>query len=278
MPYDFDQLWDYDQPATTEEQFRQRLASASDDDDRLQLLTQIARAQGLQRKFEQAHRTLDSVEAPLRDDLPVARIRYLLERGRVYNSSGAKEQARPLFMQALELAQANQEDFYAVDAAHMLAIVEPPDEQMAWNLKALELAEMSSEPRAQKWLGSLYNNNGWTYHDLGQYEQALSLFERAAAWREAQGQEKETRIARWCVARVLRSLNRIPEALVILRELEPVATGYTYEELGECLLLQGETEAAQPYFARAYEILSQDEWLVANEPQHLQRLRDLAKM
>jgi tetratricopeptide (TPR) repeat protein len=278
MIYDFDQLWDYDQPAATEEQFRQRLASANDDDYRLQLLTQIARAQGLQRKFEQAHQMLNSVEAQLRGDLPVARIRYLLERGRVYNSSGAKEQARPLFLQALEHAQANGQDFYAVDAAHMMAIVEPPDEQMAWNLKALELAEASSEPRARKWLGSLYNNIGWTYHDLGQYEQALSLFEKALAWREAQGQEKETRIARWCIARVMRSLNRIPEALAILRELEPVATGYTYEELGECLLLQGKKDEAQPYFARAYQVLSQDEWLVANEAPRLERLRELAKV
>ena len=278
MPYDFDQLWDYDQPAATEEKFRQRLPDAESDDERLQLLTQIARTQGLQRKFEQAHRTLDSVEAQLRDDLPVARIRYLLERGRVYNSSNAKQQARPLFLQALELAQANHEDAYAVDAAHMMAIVEPPDEQMAWNLKALELVEASSDPRAQKWRGSLYNNLGWTYHDLGQYEQALSLFEKGVVWREAQGQEKETRIARWCVARVYRSLNRIPEALVILRELEPLADGYTYEELGESLLLQGNQEEAQSYFARAYEALSQDEWLVANEAPRLERLRELAKV
>jgi tetratricopeptide (TPR) repeat protein len=276
MPNDFDQLWNYDQPAETEEQFRQLLPTITSDDERLQLLTQIARAQGLQRKFESAHKTLDAVERQLRDDLPAVRIRYLLERGRVYNSSGAKEQARPLFLQALELAQANDQDFYAVDAAHMMAMVEPPDEQMAWNLKALELAEASSEPRARNWLGSLYNNIGWTYHDLGQYEQALDVFQKAAAWREAQGQEKQIRIAHWCVARALRSLNRIPEALVSLRELEPVADGYTYEELGECLLLLGDKEAAQPYFARAYEALSQDQWLVANEPQRLERLRELA--
>lgn len=278
MAYDFDQLWDYDQPAATEEQFRQRLPNTQSDDERLQLLTQIARAQGLQRKFEMAHKTLDSVEAQLNDNLEIAHIRYLLERGRVYNSSGAVEQARPLFLRALELAQANREDFYAVDAAHMIAIVELPDEQMGWNLKALELAEASSEPRAQKWLGPLYNNLGWTYHDLGQYEQALSIFEKALVWRQSQGQEKETRIALWCVARVLRSLNRIPEALAILRELEPVATGYTYEELGECLLLQGNQDDAQPYFARAYQVLSQDEWLVTNEAQRLQRLRELAKL
>jgi hypothetical protein len=95
----------------------------------------------------------------------------------------------------------------------------------------------------------------------------LDTFEKAFAWRESQGQEKETRIARWCIARVLRSLNRIPEALVILRELEPVATGYTYEELGECLLLQDQQDETQR-FSHAYEILSQDEWLV-NEAQQL---------
>jgi tetratricopeptide (TPR) repeat protein len=276
MSYDFDQQWNYDQPAATEERFRQLLPSASDADYRLQLLTQIARTQGLQRKFEPAHRTLDQVQAQLRDDLPVARIRYLLERGRVYNSSGAKQQAREMFLGALELAQAQGQDFYAVDAAHMLAIVEPTSEQLAWSLKALELAETASEARARSWLGSLYNNIGWTYHDLGQYEQALALFEKAANWREQQGQERETHIARWCVARALRSLNRIPEALAILRQLEPNADGYTYEELGECLLLQGDAAAAQPYFARAYEELSKDEWLVANEPGRLQRLRELA--
>ena len=276
MPTDFDGLWNYEQPAETEEKFRHLLPGVLNDDYRLQLLTQIARAQGLQRKFEDAHHTLDEVETQLDDSLVTARIRYLLERGRVYNSSGARAQARPLFLQALELAQANGEDFYAVDAAHMLAIVEPPDEQLGWNLKALELAENAQEERAHSWLGSLYNNIGWTYHDLGQYEQALDTFQKALEWREGQDQERETQIARWCVARTLRSLDRIPEALVILRELELHADGYTHEELGECLLLQGDEQAAQPYFARAYDNLSQDPWLVANEPARLERLHQLA--
>jgi tetratricopeptide (TPR) repeat protein len=276
MTYDFDALWNYDQPAETEQQFRGLLSQAPDEDYRLQLLSQIARAQGLQRKFEEAHQTLDEVESQLHNDLVTANIRFLLERGRVYNSSGARAQARPLFLQALELAQANGEDFYAVDAAHMMALVEPPDEQLGWNLKALELAETAQEDRARSWLGSLYNNIGWTYHDLGQFEQALDVFQKALEWRETQGQESETRIARWCIARALRSLNRVPEALAILRELEPFADGYTDEELGENLLLQGDTQAAQPYFARAYERLSQDPWLLAHEPDRIKRLRQLA--
>jgi len=124
---DFDTLWDYQRPEGTEAAFRALLPEAERGPDRsyhLQLLTQIARAQGLQRRFDAAHETLDVVEARLGDAPLVARLRYLLERGRVFNSSAAPDSARPLFQQAWDLSGAAPEvAFYAVDAAHMLAIV-----------------------------------------------------------------------------------------------------------------------------------------------------------
>jgi hypothetical protein len=59
------------------------------------LLTQIARAQGLQHSFAPAHATLDAAHALLADPAALARqplmqamCRYLLERGRVLNTSG----------------------------------------------------------------------------------------------------------------------------------------------------------------------------------------------
>ncbi len=181
-------------------------------------------------------------------------------------------------MQAFEEAQAQHEDFYAVDAAHMVAIVESGDEHLAWNLRALDLAEHSDQPRARKWRGSLYNNIGWTYHDAGQYDQALDAFEKAIACRQEYGQEAEIRIARWCVARTLRSLNRIDLALAILQELESGPhSGYVEEELAECLTVQGKPGEAAPYFAKANESLAKDEWLAANEPQRLARLQSLGR-
>jgi len=281
---DFDALWDYDHPDQTEAKFRDVLAKADSHatDYRLQLLTQIARTEGLQRKFEDAHRTLDAVEAELNEDeaaYPVARIRYLLERGRVFNSSRQREQAVPLFEAALDHAVAAEEDFYAVDAAHMLGIAAPAEDQLNWNLKALEMAESSPSKRAQGWAGSLYNNIGWTYHDMGQYENALAVFEKGAAWQHMHGHDAKYKIARWCIARCLRSLNRIPEAVVILQELEFGGSGgYTYEELAECLLALGQVEAAQPYFALAYRDLSQDAYLVAEEPARLKRLAEMGKV
>lgn len=222
-PVDFDRLWNYGDPAGTEARFRELLSDATVANDisyRLELLTQIARAQGLQQKFDDAHRTLNDVEKELTNTLTRARVRYALERGRVFNSSKMIDSARPLFLQAWELAVASGEDNYAVDAAHMMAIIEPPEETLRWNLKALEFAERSSNENARRWIGSLYNNIGWTYYPMGEFEIALEMFQKAWAWHaERVGSPTQIRIARWCVAKTLRALGRVEEALQMQRDL-----------------------------------------------------------
>jgi tetratricopeptide (TPR) repeat protein len=284
-PNNLDELWDYDHPAETEAKFRALLpARAANRDDHAQLLTQIARALGLQRKFDEAHQTLDTAEALLTADMVRARVRYLLERGRVFNSSGQPDRAQPFFLEAWERARAGGEDFYAVDAAHMLAIVAPPDQQMAWNLKALAHAEQSADARARNWRGSLYNNIGWTHHDAGEFDEALAMFEKALRFREEQGREREIDIAQWCVARALRSLGRIEAALQVQRSLRAKhehageRDGFVLEELGECLLALNRPDEARPHFAAAYEELCKDPWLAANEPTRLQRLKELGSI
>jgi tetratricopeptide (TPR) repeat protein len=281
----FDQLWDYDDPAATEQRFRELLARIpAGTPTYFELLTQIARAQGLQRNFDAAHRTLDTVKGALAAAGERVQIRYLLERGRVFNSAKQPESAQPLFLAAWERANSAGEDYDTIDAAHMLAIVEPPEQSLSWNLQALELAEQTPDPRAKKWLGSLCNNIGWTFHDAGQYDQALALFEKALNHRETQGQEREARIARWCVARALRSLGRVTEALAIQQALleanerDGATDGYVFEELAECLLALGHPAEAQAYFARAYAELSGDPWLADNEPERLERLKTLAAL
>ncbi len=285
---DFDTLWDYNEPGLTETKFRELLPEAKESGDvsyYAQLLTQIARTEGLQRKFDDAHKTLDTVEGMLTDELTVARIRYLLERGRVINSSGSPEGAKPYFMEAWEMGLESGEDFYAVDAAHMIQIVEPPEKQLDWADKAMDLAEKSRDEKARNWLGSLYNNTGWSYHDLGRYERALELFEKSLKSREEKNDDEGIRIAKWTVGRAYRSLGRTEEALRIQRDLEEEferegleQDGYVYEELAECLYIQGKNEEAVKYFALAYDLLSKDEWMVANESDRLERLRELGNI
>ena len=282
---DFDSLWDYSKPDETEEKFGELLAELPQGDPFVpELLTQIARALGLQHKFEEAHRTLDLVEKKLGSDPSRAKVRYLLERGRTFNSSGEADQARPLFQQAEEMAARLSEDFYEVDAIHMLAIVAEPPQSLALNLRAIKLAESSKQEKTRNWLGSLYNNTGWAYHDLGDYESALEIFRKAEAWQRSQGRDNETRIARWTVARTLRSMNRVAEALSHQMDLEKEfesadeKDGYVFEEIGECLLALNRRQAAQPYFAEAYQLLSQDVSLAEQEPARLERLSQLGKV
>lgn len=281
---DFDALWDYSRPDQTEEKFRETLLHIPEDGSAfLELLTQIARAQGLQRKFEKAHQTLDQVERRLGDSISRAQVRYLLELGRVFNSSAHPDEARPLFEQALELAKQIAEDFYAVDAIHMLAIISPPDRSLDLNLQAINFAESSGQEKARSWLGSLYNNTGWSYHDMGDYASALEIFLKAEAWQRSKGRVNETRIAVWSGARTLRSLNRVEEALskqMALKEEIEIAgevDGFVFEEVAECLLLLNRKDEARPYFAKAYEVLSQDEWLAEQESDRLTRLKDLGR-
>ena len=276
-----DRSWDFDQPAETEKRFRRELETLSPGAARLELQTQIARAQGLQRQFDLAHATLDGVEKSLAGRPPCVAIRYLLERGRVYNSSLQPERAMPLFRQALEKALAAHEDFLAIDAAHMLGIAAPADERLRWNLEALAMTEHTDDARSKRWLASLYNNIGWTYHERGDYATALEYFEKALpAWR-SRGGTQEVRAARWAIARAYRSLGRYDDALAIQRELavegDETGTpdGYVDEELGELLLAKGDPAAARPHFARAFERLGADAGLHESDPQRLARLKRL---
>jgi tetratricopeptide (TPR) repeat protein len=264
-------------------------ARASGNNDYLaQLLSQIARTQGLQMKFDDANKTLEEAQALLTPDLRVARVRVLLERGRVWNSSKHQDLAIPLFTAAWDLAREAGAlgqpgaDGYAVDAAHMLAIAQPGDLSLQWNQMAINYAEHSQDPKARKWLGSLYNNQGWDYHGKGDYIKALEIFQKALEARRAEGDPAKIRIAEWCVARTLRSLQRNDEALEIQKRLLAEAQaagqpdGFIFEEMGECLIALLRPAEARPYFAVAYEMLSKDPWLQRDEPQRLERIRKFA--
>ncbi len=145
------------------------------------------------------------------------------------------------------------------------------------------MAESSADEKARGWLGSLYNNTGWSYHDIGEYESALKIFEKAVSYFGEKGSADKLRIAKWTVARCLRSMNRIEEALskqmALKAEFDSIdgSDGYVEEEIGECLLALKREEESKPYFAKAYELLSQDEWLIENEAERMKRIKELGE-
>jgi tetratricopeptide (TPR) repeat protein len=221
-------LWDFDDPAESRARFETVAAVVR---------TQIARSHGLAGEFEHAHRVLDET-AEVEGE---ARIRVLLERGRLFRSAGDPSIAAPLFLQAYQQALEHGLAGLAADAAHMLAIA-LPDEHEQWALRGLAAAEGSDEPLALAMAGALLNNLGWTLADADRWEEAYSLFDQAVAVRakvaETLGGEaarKSYHVARWARARAARALGHHDAALAELRELAATGIGaadpYVAEEI-----------------------------------------------
>jgi tetratricopeptide (TPR) repeat protein len=171
-------LWDFYDLDATEQRLRAQLENETEDAGRAEVLTQLARVEGLRDDFDTCDRLLEQAER-LAGSSAVAKVRIDLERGRMLRSSGDSERALPLFKAAFARAHESGEHYLAGDAAHMcaLAVSEDRAAMEEWTQRGLELAER--EPAAAYWAGPLLNNLGWAYCDTGEHEQALELFERA---------------------------------------------------------------------------------------------------
>ena len=239
---DVQALWDFDDPAQSERRFREAAAAASGVDAAV-LMTQVARALGLQERFDEGHAVLDGVggsgSGAGSDEV---RVRVELERGRLLRSAGDPAGAEPYFGAAVASAAAAGLDGLHVDALHMLALVKATSEQVAVHERALALARSSADPDARRWVPSLLNNLGMTYSDLGDWSAALTTFREALTEREQRDDAGATRIAKWMVGWALRNLGRADEALAVQRALraELDAVGETDPYVDEELeLLEG---------------------------------------
>jgi tetratricopeptide (TPR) repeat protein len=284
---DFDAAWNYGAPIETREAFEGFLDGARAEASLawvLELKTQIARTHSLAGAFDKAHEVLDTVEPAITTDMTRVRVRYLLERGRTFNSAGEKEKAHALFIEAWELGKKSGDDFFAVDAAHMVAIAASDEgEANRWNLIGLEHARQSSDERARGWTGSLTNNMGWTAFDAGKPGEALALFEESRDHFLGRELPDRARIARWSIARVKRQQGAIDEALAMqlaIRDENETAgepDGFCFEELGELYLLKDDVETAAENFAHAHALLSLDDRFVKNEAARLARIETLSQ-
>lgn len=285
-----DSLWNYEDPAATEQQFLAILPEASGDPPyHVELLSQLARTHSLRDQFAAAHAYLDQADAllALHPGAHRALARVLLERGRTHNSAGERERALATFETTFELAREHHFENLGVDAAHMIAIAYPdPAQQREWNLGAMELATAATDPVARRWLAPLHNNLGWTCHDAGDYPGALHHLQQALAAYQSRTDPASTAtalfIARWSVAKLLRLNDRPAEAREILLALQTDMEarndpdGFVYEELAE-LALDAQDPAAPALFARAHMLLKDVPWLQKADPPRLARLAALAQ-
>jgi len=291
-PHEFDREWRYQDTLASEQEFKEyeKLLNVHDDTTLLpQLYTQLARCRSLLRDKDGSEFYLSTAYSLIEvldvHKQIVPRIRYQLEKGRLLNALNQEDRGSGNFLTAWNEAIANHCDFYAIDAAHMLGIVTQGDESLEWNFKAIRHAEQSQDMKAKSWLGALYNNIGWTLHGLKRYDEALQCFLNDEVWYRERHRHEEALIAHWSMAKMLRLLERPDEAL---RELYVIAEerkernlpndGYLSEEIAECLLAKGQVDHSAPFFASAYEILSEDEWLMQHEQARMERVKLLGNV
>ena len=121
MPDRLRPLWNFDDPDASEQRFRTQLEHETSDSGRAEVLTQLARVEGMRGNFEHCAELLDEAE-PLAGPSAAANVRLDLERGRMYRSSGDPHAAFPLFERAFARAVEAGEHYLAGDAAHMCAL------------------------------------------------------------------------------------------------------------------------------------------------------------
>lgn len=262
---DVTELWDFSNPALSEQRFRTALESASGDD-ALILRTQIARTYMLRKEFETARNQLRELEPAVQTAGPEAQARYWLEMGRSYASHRhapesqtpeTRQRARVAFEQALAISKQAKLDAVTIDALHMFVFVDTaPEDQLRWNLQALSIVDASADPAARRWEASIRSNTGEALVELGRYDEALMHFRKALALREQGSNAAVTRDARWHVARILRLQNHIDQALAIQQRIEREAEAaqqprvYIFEELELLHHAKGEIERAEHYARR----------------------------
>jgi tetratricopeptide (TPR) repeat protein len=263
---DLDALWNFSDPAQSEQRFRDALKDATGDD-AFVLRTQIARTYGLRTRFAEAREILHALEPHLDRVGPEAQVRYWLELGRTYSSAThpaesqtpqAKAQARSAYGRAYETAKPAGLDGLAIDALHMMGFVDTDfADQLRWAQRALDLALASSQPQARRWEASLRNNVGYALLELGRNEEALAQLRRAVELREQRGDAEATWVAHWMVARTLRALGRIDDAIALQLRIEReraaarAPDAEVFEELAILYRAKGDVARADRYAALA---------------------------
>jgi tetratricopeptide (TPR) repeat protein len=212
MPDRLRPLWDFGDLDSSERRFREQLEREPTDAGRAEVLTQLARVQGLRADFDGCARLLDEAE-PLAGADGVANVRLELERGRMFRSSGDVEAAYPLFVSAFTRALEADDRYLAGDAAHMCAIATDDRRlQEEWTQRGVDDGDAY-------WAGPLLNNLGWAYFEDSDYERALELFRRALEARE-RDPENVAGIA-WAqhaIGQTMRMLGRAREAVPFLED------------------------------------------------------------
>lgn len=239
--------------AAAREQYREAAevaAALGDKQVQVEALSQVARCWSLVPDLAEGRAWLRRAEELASPEEPQGWTRYLGVRGIFEREEGDKARAMATFVEMYNYAMARGLYRRAIDAAHHVAIVAPPEDQITWSKKGIEAAEALGEAG---WLGVLWNNLGWTYFDAGDLDQALTCLLRARDYHHQSGDALTRNIADRSVGHVYLKKGALVEARTWLapalvearRQVEATPNDNTSESLGMCLWDMGDLLARE---------------------------------
>ena len=191
---------------------RYRAAAESGDERvRVEALSQVARCLSIQKKLDEAETVLGGVA--VRPEEKHGWTRFLGVRGILERERGEKAKARATFEEMYDYSMSHDLPLRAIDAAHHVAIVGTPEEQIEWGRKGIAAAEAAED---DGWLAVLWNNLGATYDDLKRYIESLTCYRKAREYHHRTGTEHQKMVADWAVGHACRLVGQYGEAVGIL--------------------------------------------------------------
>lgn len=246
--------------------------------------SQVARCYLATNRKEEGREWLARAAEVATDKEPEGWSRYLGVRGR-YEWKDAAEKARAIspeapkaavtFKEMYQFCMANNLFDRAIDAANMVTITGQMEERVEWGKMGIEAAEKGN---LESWLAPLWNNLGWTYSDLGRYEESLEALKKAREYHYKKENEKAMLIADWSVGHAHRMAGQLDSASVWMNEVYDWAVirydqeslpenaewvGFSHRELGEIALADGENKKALEHLNLAKKYLTEagmQEW------------------
>ena len=241
----------------------------------------IARTYLISEKKEQGRAWLEKAARIASPEEPSGWSRYLGVRGRFEWKDEDLKTAAATFKEMYDYCSGRKMHDRAIDAAHMVAIVGTPEEQIEWGMKGISEAEQSN---ATNWLGPLWNNLAWTYETGGDFEKTLEAYLKARENHWKYGDEMNKLISDWAVGHAHRLLGNYDSAMQWIRPVLAWAEridaaewiGWSNKELGEAEMALGNDSAALNYLTEAEKFLRQsgmEDW----DPQGFEEIREKIK-
>jgi CHAT domain-containing protein len=218
-------------------------------------LTQAAAYTGLS-KFDLATRSLLEAKQLARAKHPELLGYVALREGTLADDQNAPEKAAALYRTSLSAAREQRDSYLEASALGSLGLVETEeghyDASVDWNREALRVSENAS---AKSLAAKIQLNTGWSYFELGDYENALTEFQQAEQAATSAGLVTDRVICRVNIGAVdyyLRDYAAAErdslQALQLARDLdEKRLQAESLETLSSTSLAQGKLAAAEEY-------------------------------